>query len=106
MIVLGEKEWEDLFGNRMEITSLNGFSCESSNEDDIDINYNNKERRTLTKTLNTAGMKCYFLSRLLDKEGRPVRGYRRRVHNIWMERYGTEITEQRLCDQAKMIKEE
>ena len=45
-MVLGEKEWEDLFGNRMEITSLNGFLCESSNVDDININYNNKERRT------------------------------------------------------------
>ena len=43
VMVLGEEEWEDLFGNSMEITSFNGFSCESSNEDDIDINYNNKE---------------------------------------------------------------
>ena len=33
MIILGVEEWEDLFGNRMEITSFNGFSCESSNED-------------------------------------------------------------------------
>ena len=105
-MVLGEKEWEDLFGNRMEITSLNGFLCESSNVDDIDINYNNKERRTWTKTLNTAVMKCYFFSRLLDEKGRPVTANRRRIHNIWMERYGTEITEQRLCDQARMIKEE
>ena len=40
----------------MEVTSFNGFSCESSNEDDIDINYNNKERQTWTKTLNTAVM--------------------------------------------------
>ena len=51
VMVLGEEEWEDLFGNCMEITSFNGFSCESSNEDDIDINYNNKERQTWTKTL-------------------------------------------------------
>ena len=29
----------------MEITNFYGFnlSCESSNEDDIDVNYNNKE---------------------------------------------------------------
>ena len=27
------------------------------------------------------------------------------MHNIWKEEYGTEITEQRLCDQARMIKE-
>ena len=54
------EEWEDLFGNSMEITNFNGFSCESSNEDDININFNNKERQTWTKTLNTAVMECYF----------------------------------------------
>ena len=49
VMVLGEEEWEDLFGNSMEITSFNGLSCKSSNENDIDINYNNKERQTKTK---------------------------------------------------------
>ena len=34
----------NLFGNSMEITNFNGFLCESSNEDDIGVNYNNKER--------------------------------------------------------------
>ena len=53
-MVLGKEVWEDLFGNSMEITSFNAFSCESSIEDDIDIYYNNKERQTWTKTLNTA----------------------------------------------------
>ena len=43
VMVLGEEEWEDLFGNSMEVTSFNGFSCESSNEDDIDIGCNNNE---------------------------------------------------------------
>ena len=66
----------------MEITSFDGFSCKLSSEDDIDINYNNKERQTWTKTLNTAVIKCYILSRLVDKEGTPVRGYERGVHNI------------------------
>ena len=104
MIILGEEEWEDLFGNSMEITSFNGFSYESSNEDDIDINYNNKERQTWTKTLNTVVIESYFLSRPLEEEGKPVRGYRRRMHNIWKERYRTEIREQRFCDQATMIR--
>ena len=49
-------------------------------------------------------MECYFLSRSVDEEVKPVRGYRRRMHNIWREQYGTEITEQRLCDQARMIR--
>ena len=49
-------------------------------------------------------MECYFLSRPLEEEGKPVRGYGRRMHNIWKEQYRTEITEQRLCDQARMIR--
>ena len=55
--------------------------------------------------MNTAVMEHYFLSRPVDEEGEPVRRYRRRMHNIWKERYGTEITKQRLCDQARIIKE-
>ena len=88
----------------METTSFHGFLCESANEDDIDIYLNNKEKQTWTKTLNTAVMECYCLSRPVDEEGKPVRGYRRRMHNIWKERYDTEITEQRLCDQVRMIR--
>ena len=49
-------------------------------------------------------MEYYFLRRPVDEEGKPVRGYRRRMHNIWKERYHTEITEQRLCDQEKIIR--
>ena len=47
-------------------------------------------------------MECYFLSRPVSEEGKTVREYRRRMHNIWTERYGTEITEQHLCDQARV----
>ena len=49
-------------------------------------------------------MECYFLSRPVDEEDKPVREYRRKMHNIWKERYHTEITKQRLCDQAGMIR--
>ena len=104
VMVLGEEEWEDLFGKSMEITNFSGFSCESSSEDDIGIDYNNKERQTWTKTLNAAVMECYFLGRPVNEEGKPIRGYRRRMQNIWKERYDTEITEQQLCDQARIIR--
>ena len=57
----------------MEITGFNGFPYESSNEDDISINYNNKERRTWTKTFNTVVMECYFLSIPVDEEGKLTR---------------------------------
>ena len=49
-------------------------------------------------------MECHFLSRSTGKEGKPVRRYRSRMRNIWKERYGTELTEQCLCDQARMIR--
>ena len=71
-------------------------SCESSSEDDISINCNNKERQTWTKT--------FFLSRPANEVVKPVTGNRRRMYNTWKERYGTEITEQHLCDQERMIK--
>ena len=58
VMVLEGEEWEDLFGNGIEITSFNGFSFESSKEDDININYNNKEIQMWTKTLNPAVMEC------------------------------------------------
>ena len=51
VMVLGEQESEDLFGNSIEIASFNGFSFESSNEDDININYNDKQRQTWTKDM-------------------------------------------------------
>ena len=51
VMVLGEEESEDLFGNSIEIASFNGFSFESSNEGDININYNDKQRQTWTKDM-------------------------------------------------------
>ena len=55
------------------------------------------------KELNVAVMECYFLSKPTDENGKPVRGYRRRMHNIWKERELPTVTEQRLCDQARTI---
>ena len=104
VMVLWKEEQEDLFENSTEITGFNGFLCESLNEDGISINYNNKERQTWTKTFNAAVMECYFLSIPVDEEGKLTRGHRRRMHNIWKERYGTELTEQHLCDQASIMR--
>ena len=91
-IALGEEEQKDLFGNSMELTSFNGFSCESSNED-ININYNNKERQTWTRTIiNTTVMKSYFLSRPVDGEGKSVRMKRKNLERmIWHRNKGTTL---------------
>eukprot|EP00795_Rhopilema_esculentum_P009699 gene9699-biopygen2667 len=57
-----------------------------------------------SKSMNVAVMECYFLSKPVNDDGKPVRGYRRRMHNIWRERHSFNLTEQRLCDQARMIR--
>ena len=49
-------------------------------------------------------MECYFIGRPVHEEYKPVRGCRRRMYNILKERYSTEITKKRLCDQAKIIR--
>ena len=35
------------------------------------------------KEMNVTVMACYFLSRPFDEKGKPIRGYRKRMHNIW-----------------------
>ena len=57
-----------------------------------------------SKEMNVALMECYFLSRPFDEEGKPIRRYRKRMHNIWKERQGLKVTEQGLCDQARIIR--
>ena len=54
------------------------------------------------KSMNIAVMECYFLSKPVDDVGKPIRGYRRRMHKVWNERQTFKVTEQRLCDQARM----
>ena len=57
-----------------------------------------------SKDMNITVMECYFLSRLFHEEGKLIRGLRKRMHNIWKERQGLKVTEERLCDQARMIR--
>lgn len=45
---------------------------------------------------NIVAMECYYLSRPVDEEGKPVRGYRR-MFSMWKE-------QQQLCDQVRLIK--
>ena len=57
-----------------------------------------------TKRMNIAVMECYYSSNPVDENGKSLRGYRGRMFNIWKERGITELTEQRLCDQARAIR--
>ena len=48
-------------------------------------------------------MECFFRSKPFDDDGKPIRGYRQRVMQEWKEHSVFEITEQRLCDQARAL---
>ena len=54
--------------------------------------------------VNVAVMECFYQSRPFSEEGRPIRGYRQRMHSKWKERLLFPEAEQRLCDQARMIR--
>ena len=61
-------------------------------------------RRRWSKQVNVVIMECYFLSKPVDENGVPVRGYRQRMQRQWQERGMFQLTEQRLCDQARAIR--
>ena len=49
-------------------------------------------------------MECFFRSKPFDYDGKPIRGYRQRMMQEWKEHGVFELTEQRLCDQARAIR--
>ena len=49
-------------------------------------------------------MECFIKSKPFDDGGEPVRGYRQRMMWEWKEHGDFDITEQRLCDQARAIR--
>ena len=56
------------------------------------------------KKMNVVVMEFYLLSRPFDEQEKPIRGYRKKMHNIWKERQGLKVTEQRVCYQARVIR--
>ena len=56
------------------------------------------------KQVNIVVMECYYLSRPLNENGVPIRGYRQRMYMKWIERGLFDSTEQRICDQARAIR--
>ena len=57
-----------------------------------------------SRDMNIAVMECYYLSKPVDESGRLLKGYRQRMHPVWKERGLQKIAEQRLCDQARAIR--
>ena len=54
--------------------------------------------------MRVAVMEYYFLTRQFVEEGKPIRRYRKWKCNILKERQSLKVTEQRLCDQSRMIR--
>ena len=61
-------------------------------------------RTKWSKTVNMIVMECFFRSRPFDDEGKPIREYRQRMMQEWKKHGVFEISEQRLCDQARAIR--
>jgi len=61
-------------------------------------------RTKWSKTVNMIVMECFFRSKPFDDEGKQIRGYRQRMMQEWKKHGIVEITEQRLCDQARAIR--
>ena len=49
-------------------------------------------------------MECFYRSKPFDEEGKPIRGYRKRMLREWRERGMFESIEQRVCDQARAMR--
>ena len=50
-------------------------------------------------------MECFFRSKFFDDDRKPIRGYRQQVMQEWKEHGVFQITEQRLCNQARALRE-
>lgn len=61
-------------------------------------------RKKWTKEVNIVVMECYYRSKPVDDNGIPIKGYRQRMHKEWRERGPFDVTEQRICDQARAIR--
>ena len=61
-------------------------------------------RAKWNKEVNKVVMECFYRSKPFDEEGKPIRGYRNRMFREWRERGMFESTEQRVCDQARVIR--
>ena len=61
-------------------------------------------RTEWSKNVDKIVMECFFRSKPFDDDGKPIREYRQRMMQEWKEHGVCEITEQRVCDQARAIR--
>ena len=56
------------------------------------------------KSVNKIVMQYFFRSKHFDDDSKSIRGYRQRMMQEWKEHGVFEITEERLCDQARAVR--
>ena len=56
------------------------------------------------KEVNKVVMECFYRRKPFDKEGKPIRGYRKRMFRELREKRMLESTEQRVCDQVWTVR--
>ena len=56
------------------------------------------------KEVNKVVTECFYRNKPFDEEGKPIRGYRKRMFTEWSEKGMFESTEQRVCDQARAVR--
>ena len=54
--------------------------------------------------MNKVVMKCYLKSDPVNENGIPIRGCRKQIYKVWQEIGPIESTEQRVCDQERVIR--
>ena len=59
-----------------------------------------KQNKEVTKVV----LECFYRSNPFDEEGKPIKGNRQRMFREWRCRGLLELTEQRICDQARAIR--
>ena len=57
-----------------------------------------------SKNVNKVAMEYFFRGKPFDDDSKLIRGYKQRMMQEWKEHGVLEITEQRLCDQARAIR--
>ena len=68
-----------------------------SPKDQKNLSDKNNTRKKWTKEINVKVMECYYRSKPAEQ------GYRQRFHQLWEESNIMEVSEQRLCDQRRVI---
>ena len=56
------------------------------------------------KEVNKIVIEYFYRSKPFDEEGKSIRGYRKKMFREWREKGMFDLTEQRVCDQARTIR--